>query len=206
MGAGQTDVHWLGMRLFIGIPLPDAVVRELSAVVGLLRKEGAVRAGWDKLRWTEPASWHITLQFLGSTAREQFECLKARLIEVRSDAPPVQLGELGCFDRVGVLYADVMITPELAALQQKVAAATSTCGFVAETRPFHPHITLARNAGNRGPGHRGNKVGGLIIRAVTEPAFTPFTAREFVLYESHLRAGGAQYEIRQRFALRQPQR
>ena len=101
----------------------------------------------DGLRWTAPESWHITLQFLGNATAEQLQCLTARLGEVRSAAVAVQLGELGCFDRAGVFFVDVAVTPELAALERSVVAATSRCGFVAEARPFHPHITLARAKG-----------------------------------------------------------
>jgi len=186
------------MRLFVGIPLADAVARDLAAVVGRLRSsESAALRGSDGLRWTEPESWHITLQFLDNSTAEQLDCLKARLGEVRSKAAPVLLGKLGCFDRAGVLFAEVTVTPEVAALQQKILAATDPCGFVAETRPFHPHITLARS---KGQGHR-TDLRKLLDNAGGQPAFTRFTAREFLLYESHLGAGGAKYEIRQRFPL-----
>ncbi len=80
-----TDYTVSRMRLFVGIPLADAVARELAAVVGRLRSsESAALRGSDGLRWTEPESWHITLQFLGNSTAEQLECLKARLGEVRS--------------------------------------------------------------------------------------------------------------------------
>jgi RNA 2',3'-cyclic 3'-phosphodiesterase len=189
------------MRLFVGIPLANALVRELSAVLGRLQGKGA--ASHDRqLRWTEPESWHITLQFLGNATAEQLECLKARLGEVRSATAFVQLGKLDCFDGAGVLFADIAVTPGLASLQQKVVAATGKCGFVAETRPFHPHITLARAKGQG----RGTGLRKLLDQAGGLPEFAQFTAQEFVLYESHPVAGGTKYEIRQRLSLNQPQR
>ncbi len=137
------------MRLFVGIALDDAMVRELKAMAARLRSSsGTAAAG---LRWTAPESWHITLQFLGNALTEQFDCLSARLGEVRSAAVPVELGAISCFDCAGVLFADVHATPAMAALAERVVAATSRCGFQAETRPFHPHITLARRAGNKPP-------------------------------------------------------
>ncbi|MGO8757494.1 MAG: RNA 2',3'-cyclic phosphodiesterase [Terracidiphilus sp.] len=184
------------MRLFVGIPLADAVLRELAAVVARLRKaEGAGRPG--AMRWTAPESWHITLQFLGNATEEQFECLRARLGEVRSAPVPARLGELGCFDRAGVLFAGVQVSPELAELQKRVAAATSQCGFAAEARVFHPHITLARAKGEG----RGTGLRELQGKVAGQPAFAGFTAREFLLYESHLGPGGAQYEVRMRVRL-----
>jgi len=204
------------MRLFVGIPLADAAARELAAVVARLQSgESAGRDGG--LRWTAPESWHITLQFLGNATEEQLECLKARLSEVRVAAVPVELSELGCFERAGVFFAEVTVTPQLAALETIVVAATSQCGFVAETRPHHPHTTLGRKAGNNASSHQGNKKAGphgraenmgrsgtlrdLLIRAGRGPKFSRFTAREFVLYESHPGAGGTRYEARMRVAL-----
>ncbi len=179
------------MRLFVGIPLSDEVVHELAAVVARLRP------GAGNLRWTASESWHITLQFLGETTQEHYECLAARLGEVHAAPVAVQLGELGFFDRAGVFFADVVVAPGLIALKQRVIAATSQCGFVAETRPFHPHITLARAKGQG----RGMELRELKGRIRSQTSFTRFTAREFLLYESHLGPGGAKYEEQARFGL-----
>jgi 2'-5' RNA ligase len=181
------------MRLFVGIALSDAVVLELSCVVARLRS-GSVGGG---LRWTEPESWHITLEFLGGTSPEQHACLLQRLGEIRHAPVRVELGELGCFERTGVFFAEVAATPGLAALAKRVSVATGHCGFKAEARPFHPHITLARA---KGPG-RGAGVRALDSGMRRQPAFKSFTAHEFLLYESHLSTAGSRYEVRARFPL-----
>jgi 2'-5' RNA ligase len=177
------------MRLFVAIPLADPVVRELASVVARLR------SNTDKLRWTAPESWHITLQFLGNTTPEQLGRLSSRLADVRSDPAPVQLGNLGVFDRSGVFFADVSLAPALIALQQRVMAGTTECGFVPELRPFHPHITLAR-AKDRG---RGTQLRELRKKIPGHPTFSRFTASDFLLYESGLSAEGAHYEVLKRF-------
>jgi 2'-5' RNA ligase len=173
------------MRLFVGIPLADAVVRELAGVAARLRidQSGTVRR-LDGLRWTEPESWHITLQFLGNATPQQFDCLASRLATVHSAPVPVQLGELGFFHRAGVFFADVSVTPGLARLQEQVVAATSLCGFVAETRPFHPHITLARGKGEG----RGRDLRGLLKKLNAPPAFRRFAAQEFCFMRAIWRA------------------
>jgi 2'-5' RNA ligase len=183
------------MRLFVGIALDASVVRELESAAARLRSMGGAAAAG--LRWTQPESWHVTLQFLGNATAEQFACITARLGEVRSAAVPVELGAIGCFDRAGVLFADVVATPELAALALDVAEATSQCGFHAETRPFHPHITLARTKGPRG----GAGLRSLAGAMRNSPPFSHFTAKEFLLYESHLSYDGSRYEVRGRFPL-----
>ncbi len=116
----------------------------------------------DGLRWSAPESWHITLQFLGNTP--QYECIVARLRELRSPPVPIQLEGLGFFERAGVFFAGVGLTPELQALQQRVTAATGLCGFIPETRPYHPHITLARSKGKGAMGSANLKAGSIVSR------------------------------------------
>src|SRR5271156_6582617 len=125
------------MRLFAGIPLAAAVIDELSTISVRLRSSA------DGLRWSAPESWHITLQFLGNTGQEQYDCIVARLRELRSPAVSIQMEGLGFFERAGVFFAGVALTPGLLLLQQRVTATTALCGFVPETRPYHPHVTLA---------------------------------------------------------------
>lgn len=179
------------MRLFIGIALPDAITSDLSSIS--LR----YRTANDSLRWSSPESWHVTLQFLGSTSDNQYGCIVAGLRELRLPPVPVALDSLGFFDRPGIFYAGVRLTPELLSVQQRVTAATRPCGFVPETRDYHPHITLARSKGSSGrQGLR--KLQGAIHR---QPAFSGFTSEEFLLYESLPTPSGSRYEVRERFPL-----
>jgi 2'-5' RNA ligase len=194
------------MRLFIGIPLSAEVIGEISALVTRYRRRE------DGLRWATPETWHITLQFLGDTGPDQYQCLLARLGELRWPPVPVGLEDLGFFDRTGIFFAGVPVTPQLLGLQQSVIAATSRCGFAPESRPFHPHITLARARGkNGGQGSESRGQGsevrdrlglaGIKRQIQRQPAFTRFTAAEFTLYESFLGPGGSRYEIHGRFPL-----
>lgn len=181
------------MRLFIGIPLADAVARELSALCARLRP------GTDALRWSAPESWHITLQFLGSSTDEQYACVAARLREICSAPFPMRLGGVEIFERAGIFHVEVEATDELVALQRQVTAHTMPCGFEPEDRPYRPHITLARAKGDAGR----RQLKKMKERVKAQPEFPPFTAREFLLYESHLGAGGSKYEVRARFAVGQ---
>jgi 2'-5' RNA ligase len=181
------------MRLFIGVPMATAVANQLAAVRARLERPN------DGLRWSAPESWHITLQFLGATTPAQYDCVLSALRGIHADPVPVRLEGLGFFDRAGVFFADVLVSPELAFLQKRVIAATSQCGFVPEDRPYHPHITLARNRG------RENGVRVLKPRVGTAPSFSEFTAQEFLLYESFPNSQGSRYEVRARFPLSDPQ-
>jgi RNA 2',3'-cyclic 3'-phosphodiesterase len=177
------------MRLFIGIPLSDEVVRELSALTAKLKSPS------DGLRWSSSEGWHITLQFLGNTGAAPYACVARALQQIRHASFEVQLEPPGFFDNAGVFFAGVKLSVALTRLQQLVTVATKPCGFAPEDRPYHPHITLARAKGGRGP------LKALKSRIVTTKEFSSFTASEFLLYESYPGPGGSRYEVRERFAL-----
>jgi len=179
------------MRLFVGLPLASEVLNELSEVVARLK------AQQDGLRWTTPESWHITLQFLGNTDQKHCECVLARLEEIHAAPVQVRLGDLGFFERAGVFFVDVVSTAELVELAGRVTAATAKCGFEAEARPYHPHITLARAKGDG----RSGALKALQHRVRQGLRFTGFSVTEFLLYESRTLPEGAKYEVRGRFRL-----
>lgn len=177
------------MRLFIGIPLDPSAAGELAVLTGRLKSTN------DGLRWSAEAGWHITLQFLGRTTAEQYGCVTAVLRQIRHAAFEVQLDPPGFFDRAGVFFVGVRLSPPLTTLQAQVVAATTPCGFIPEDRPYHPHITLAREKG----GHRALRT--LKSRIPAEVRFSSFRAREFLLYESLPGPGGSRYDVRERFDL-----
>ncbi len=179
------------MRVFVGIPLASAVLDELSSVRLRLQSHG------DRLRWSAPQSWHITLQFLGKIEQERYDCVVAQLRQLHSPAVSIQLQEMGFFDRAGIFFAGVKLTPELLALQQNVISATVLCGFTPETRPYHPHITLARSKGKDG----GSELRKLETKIEDQIRLTRFVAKMFALYESLPGPAGSRYEIRECFPL-----
>jgi 2'-5' RNA ligase len=182
------------MRLFIGIPLAATTTHDLGAIADRLRSKTASES---LLRWSAVESWHITLQFLGSTTPLQYECVTARLRELHQPSVVVELGAVDTFDRAGVLFVDVRVTPQLVALQQAVTAATIPCGFVPESRPYHPHITLARRRGKSD----GRELRSLKLQIDQQSNIPSFTADSFLLYESTPAPEGSRYELRECFPL-----
>ena len=186
------------MRLFIGIALAP------EAAAALLRIRDQFAGASADLRWSDPAGWHVTLQFLGSTSDEQLNCLTSGLAAigasgVQAAQAPVRIAGLDFFERAGIFFAGVSLTPELLGLQQHVTAATRPCGFTPEARPYHPHITLARTKGRAG-----SKALIPLKRAVEKSRAAldaAFTADEFLLYESVPGPDGSRYEVRARFPL-----
>jgi RNA 2',3'-cyclic 3'-phosphodiesterase len=181
------------MRLFVGIALSEEATQALRGV-----RERFAEAGGD-VRWQAEATWHVTLQFLGETSAEQAACVTQRLRAVQADRVPVRVEGLGFFERAGIFFADVPVTVELLALEQKVTAATRGCGFVPEARAYHPHITLAKAKGRNARAMDG------LRRAVERAGFAlaaEFAAGEFLLYESFPGLEGSRYEVRERFGLK----
>jgi RNA 2',3'-cyclic 3'-phosphodiesterase len=179
------------MRLFLAVPLAPVVLEELAAVSRRLRSPD------DGLRWSSPESWHITLQFLGQVNPDQHECLTPRLHELRALPAAIQLEELDFFGRGAVFMIRASLTPSLLQLQQHIVAATQPCGFEPESRPYQPHVTLARQKGKeKVPLFESHQ-----LKSGRSPKFTPSTAHEFLLFESFLGPTGSRYEIRERFPL-----
>lgn len=181
------------MRLFLGIALPPDAAESLLRICE--RFEPLAR----ELRWSRPETWHVTLQFLGQSREDQVACLADSLGAIGAAPVPVRISGLGFFERAGVFWTGVALTPELIALQQHIVAATSRCGFSHENRAYSPHITLARAKGRSGARALSP------IKAAVENSRidlgAAFTAEEFLLYESFPGPDGSRYEIRSRFPL-----
>ncbi|MDT0344203.1 RNA 2',3'-cyclic phosphodiesterase [Streptomyces litchfieldiae] len=132
------------MRLFAAVVPPAPALDELGgAVAGLRTLPGAGR-----LRWTEPAGWHLALAFYGDVPEEAVPELGARLARaVRRQVPgEVWLAGGGRFAQ-RVLWAGVAGDRDvLVRLADSATAAARRTGLdMPERRAHRPHLTLARN-------------------------------------------------------------
>lgn len=180
------------MRLFSALPLAPACVDQLTRL----------RLRWsapgDGLRWSEPEQWHITLRFFGDVDDGQARCLEESLRGLTAPAPELVLGGLDLFAAKGILFAFMLPSPALLNLHTEVTAFAAACGAASESRPFQPHVTLARSKGRSGYGS---------LQRLTRsglPALGPeirWIAEECLLLESYLRPHGAEYTVRSRVIL-----
>jgi 2'-5' RNA ligase len=124
-------------RAFVAVSVPDAV---LDAVAE--RTAGLAVPG----RRTTRDQWHLTLQFLGNRADVAAVTDALRGIDVA--AGPARLGGAGAFPRAArgtVLWLGMVEgVPLLARLADAVAARLDPLGYERDTRPYRPHLTLAR--------------------------------------------------------------
>ncbi len=168
-------------RLFTAIQLPPMARTQLS----LIRSEigGA--------RWMPADNLHLTLRFFGDVSDAIADEIAGHLDAIEAAPLSLTIEGTGAFGGTGerVLYAAVIETPELAALQRAHDRIARAVGLGAPEHAFKPHVTLARA---RHP--RASQVarflaetGGLKIPA--------FTVSEFVLLSSRPGRGGGPYAL-----------
>lgn len=133
------------VRSFIAIELPDALKAELAQLQSWLKSS---KQPWVK--WVDPYNIHLTLKFLGSVAVEKIDEIERAIEESAQGVPPFRLEvkDLGVFPnlrRAQVAWAGVSgEVDRLGHLQQRLESNLSRLGFALESRPFTPHLTLAR--------------------------------------------------------------
>jgi 2'-5' RNA ligase len=181
------------MRVFISINL-NAPIR--VALTQLLRALQAA-APPLKLKWVAPESQHLTLQFLGEIPDTKVPYIKQVLVPVVSVIAPFDwtLQGLGCFPNQrnpNVLWVGVHEpTGVLQRLQVSVSKALQSIGFAPDSRPFAPHLTLARVPRDAAPYERH----ALGVWFDAQPPPTPRTARVMTIHlmQSELLRTGARY-------------
>jgi RNA 2',3'-cyclic 3'-phosphodiesterase len=182
------------MRLFVALALSVEVRKNLTALLAELRQAD------PQLRWVSPANLHITLKFIGEVAAEMRPAIEQALTSFPT--PPsfeLEFRDIGFFPsdrRPTVVWVGIQAPPALSALAADIDHALAACGIARDTRPFAPHLTLARfkEARLSQP-----------LRAQIEKSqnrsFGRQPAAEFHLIESKLRSTGAEYTTLRSFPL-----
>lgn len=188
----------MGARLFAAVVPPDEVVSDLERFMSPrwdVREQGSAR-----LRWTTPASWHITTAFYDSVDDDRYEPLRDALaaIAARLPASVISIEGAGAFpspERAQVLWLGLS---DPAGLLPRLAEGSRTAGHrvgvPADGTRFVPHLTMARVSG-RIESTRW-------LRVLATYASASWTCAELCLVESHLADRRPhRYEIRERFPL-----
>jgi 2'-5' RNA ligase len=173
------------MRLFTGFDLPAEVVRALEAVLDRLRPAADIR-------WIPPANLHVTTRFIGEWPEERLPELRAALGGIPRHPPiRIHIQNLGFFPNPHsprTFWAGVEASPDLAALASATGRVLEPLGLKPESRPFNPHLTLAR-IGEAGPSRKLRET----IAALPSLEFGAFSADRFFLYRSRPAAAGSVY-------------
>jgi RNA 2',3'-cyclic 3'-phosphodiesterase len=182
------------VRVFVAVELAEDLRRTLSSLQEQLRQ-----AGYRRIRWVTPSGIHLTLRFCGEMSEDTVE----RLIgDLSSGAPcppfATRLARLSVLPARGaprVLCVEVATPERFRALAAWVEERVVAAGLPPERRPLHPHLTLGRFPGAGRPSPRD------VPRPSPLSIEEDLRVEEFVLFRSHLGAGGARYEALRRFPL-----
>jgi 2'-5' RNA ligase len=182
-----------GIRSFVALELPDEVRTALADLQGDLKAEAPPKS----VRWTRPASIHLTLQFLGDVAPGQVEAIADALRGVCAGYAPFsfELKSLGVFpnsSRPRVVWVGVAEpSGTLVAVQKGVTQALAPLGFEPEKRAYTPHLTIGR-ADRHASRAALAEVGELVTRSQVG-TLGQVHAEHLTLMKSDLQPSGAVY-------------
>jgi 2'-5' RNA ligase len=182
------------VRSFLAVPVPDAGIQALEAVVKILDPEIG-----RHIRWVRPEGIHVTLKFMGDIPVATAENILEVLPAVTAGFSPFELAisGLGAFPnlrRPRVLWAG--LTGELKRLSELQAAvddAVGKLGLPKEQRPFSPHLTLGRVRREVTDGHL-RKIEE-VMSAAEPPAASPWTAGTVNLMRTELDPAGSRHYL-----------
>ncbi|MCB9148400.1 MAG: RNA 2',3'-cyclic phosphodiesterase [Caldilineaceae bacterium] len=195
------------MRTFIALEFPPTIHAQLADAAQRLRSYLRSQRAPDCLRWAGLHNAHLTLRFLGDTTSVQARLLADALADIAQHQPPFELmlGHIDAFPNVRqprVLWLGVAgdVAP-LHTLHSAIEQRVTHAGFPAETRPFSPHITLAR-ANQRASRADLRLLGQLVqeyAETIAQPQMSRFQVTELVHMQSQLQRGGAVHTSLGRF-------
>jgi 2'-5' RNA ligase len=178
-------------RVFCAIELPEPVRKlVLLHVAQLKEKLPEVRASWAR-----DTNLHLTLKFLGEIPTSSVaEVSKAATLAVDGQRPfSIRLEHTGAFPSSGqprVLWIGVNdVSAKLAELHARLENECALNGFAKETRPFSPHLTVARL--------RQSDDARALVRTHKQTEFDPveIAVTELLVIRSELGKDGSKYTV-----------
>ncbi len=191
------------VRSFIAIELPDELKQGLTQLEARLKSDKQ-----PGIKWVDPYSIHLTLKFLGSIALDRIDEITGAMAEAASEVSPfhLEVKDLGVFPglkRVQVAWVGISgEVARLCQLHQHLESNLAPLGFAPESRPFVPHLTLARFREQASLDER-QRFGQLIAGTRLEAAYT-IKVDAINLMRSQLTREGAIYSRISAVGLKKP--
>jgi len=164
-------------RLFFALWPSDTVRKQIDAFNRAMPSA--------HLKKVNPENLHVTLVFLGNVDTESEKMLKQHVSDIKVEPFVLHFDQLAFWSKPRILclvtqHYDEQLLMLFNALKSKV----EQCGIKIEKRPYMPHVTIARKAGE-------------LIEAETFSIDWP--AQSFCLVESCGTADGVRYQVIQRW-------
>ena len=145
------------IRAFLAVELSHGLLAELAILQQELKRriEPELTRG-ARISWAQSASIHLTFKFLGDMDEQMVDPLRVATEQAIGSLGPVMvpLERLGVFPRpdsprvlwVGPseLWEQGMEAQRVAEIHGAIEQACEGLSFLRESRPFSPHLTLAR--------------------------------------------------------------
>jgi len=171
-----------GVRLFFALWPDDEVRTQIALILSQINLDR------DQCRLVKNSNLHLTLHFVGNTSIAEMKCLDLRARGFDAEPFEFRLDCSGYFKKPKVFWIGCQTVPQaLFDLHRKLAKQISQCAYKPETRPYSPHITVARK----------------IIGAPGSIPLKPvlWQVNRFVLVESVSVPGGIRYEVVESYSL-----
>ena len=138
-------------------------------------------------RWVDLNDYHITLAFLGAVNPKQLTSVIESVGEAIKNQKTFMLdikglGVFGAPKSPRIFWGAVSEADALYKIQENVNQTCLAEGFKLDTRPYHPHITLARKWG----ANEDFLVDNLVTRNPFKEKPLSFKVNEIVLYKSNI--------------------
>ncbi|WP_174729370.1 RNA 2',3'-cyclic phosphodiesterase [Mesobacillus harenae] len=166
---------------FIALAIPFPMKTEIMEKIHPLKEEFRFQ------RWVHPQDLHITLAFLGDASEQKLKLVSENTIDEIDEFSSfsVSIDHLGVFGNSSsprIFWAGMLKSIALYELRERVYTAASKANFELESRPFNPHVTLARKW------EKSRMFDSSLLEDNNPFNKEPltFVAREVVLYKTHL--------------------
>jgi RNA 2',3'-cyclic 3'-phosphodiesterase len=191
------------IRTFLAIELPHTLKDRLSSLEPEFPRYAA------GLKWSPPDLLHITLRFIGDVPETRLPAVMGAAQEAAGRAAPfsLTLSHLGSFPtarKPRVIWIGLEAGEGLDALNELFAdieAGLLARGFPAETRPFSPHVTLARTRDTLPESER-RELGTLLAEVADRTAVEgTISVQDLTVMRSDLGRTGPRYTPLERYPL-----
>lgn len=192
------------MRLFTALDLPDAMRDACATYADRLRD--AFGETEISVRWTDPATYHTTIRFIGECTEEEAETYTQALENALAgaslpgnagvDLQPFGLGVLPTRLSPRVLMVGVEQTRSIAALYKAVTTALEDAGLDEADHSFRPHVTLGRIDDKPDPEEVYH-----IVRDIEPVEIPNATIAHLTLFKSEQTSDGVRHEGLRQFDL-----
>ena len=182
-------------RAFLGIEVPDLIRKQIALEVERLKKD----LQGKPITWVNTENFHLTLRFLGDILLQQKELLLSHLQKPVSDIKSFVL-ELSAIkilssnkSAVAIVLQPCHVT-DITVLALTIDRIAVDAGFVPESKPYCPHLTLGRIK-------KKTKVLSFNTKEILKLSFP---VKHINFYQSNLTNEGAIYKVLDKISLREP--